>query len=85
MVSFLAVVLNLAVRTLTISTPFSAKALIEALLSSRVIARMRNSFDSCGWANTARTTEPPWLPDAPNTARIFDMMDFVAGFSRLEE
>lgn len=61
-------------RTETSSTPLAASALAFGLFTSRVIPRILNSLDKAGSARMASTTEPPWLPVAPKTVMILDMV-----------
>ena len=61
-------------RTVTISTPAAAISCAAGLLVSRVTPRSFHFFDRAGSARMVLMTEPPWLPVAPKTVRISDIV-----------
>ena len=62
--------------TLTSSAPFSARALADGLELSLVTALILNSCAKVGSARICLMTEPPWLPVAPKTVMILDILGF---------
>lgn len=60
--------------TVTISTPWADNFFAESLVMSRVIPLILYSWDRAGSAKIYLMTEPPWLPVAPKTVMIFDMI-----------
>jgi hypothetical protein len=65
--------------TLTISTPLAESACAAGLLTSRVTPRSLYSLERTGSASTALMTEPPWLPVAPKTVNILDIVSGLCG------
>lgn len=55
----------------THSTPLAVKACALGFDGSRVMARILNSPAVLGSLRMDLITEPPWLPVAPKTTRIF--------------
>jgi hypothetical protein len=46
---------------------------MDGFEASRVTALILNAFDSAASSRIAVITDPPWLPEAPNTVMIFDI------------
>ena len=63
--------------TETISTPWLARFLAEALEVSRVMPRITHSSRILGSLRMALTTEPPWSPVLPMTVMSFLEDDIV--------
>jgi hypothetical protein len=57
--------------TATVSAPRLSKALADGLEVSRVTPRTAHDSLIFESPRTALTTEPPWIPVAPKTTRIF--------------
>ena len=55
----------------THSTPLAVKACALGFEGSRVMPRILNSLAVLGSFRMDLMTEPPWLPVAPKTTRIF--------------
>jgi hypothetical protein len=67
-------------RTVTTSTPFSASSWAAGFDVSRVIPRILNSCESLLSLRSCVITDPPWLPVAPNTVMILDMVvEYIQG------
>jgi hypothetical protein len=67
--------------TLTSFTPFSANATADGFEGSLVIPMIWNCSAEMGSLRTELMTEPPWLPVAPKTTRIF--LDDILYLSKL--
>jgi hypothetical protein len=61
-------------HTATTSTPFFASSWAAGFEESRVIPRILNSCESLLSLRSCVMTEPPWLPVAPNTVMILDIV-----------